>query len=99
VQSRDLGAALVGFTAAYTWQVTLRYLMEPSAVLAVLLITGLVLFAFSVAVYVTAVIKKPRPQSSSRRLSRPAKQASTSAASRPSRHARSAPTAHASAPV
>jgi hypothetical protein len=99
VQSRDLGAALVGFTAAYTWQVTLRYLMAPSAVLAALLITGLGLFAVSVAVYVTAVIKKPRPQSSSRRLPRPAKQASTSAASRPARHARPVPTAHASAAV
>lgn len=99
MQVRDLGAALVGLTTAYTWQVTLRYLMEPSALLAALLISGLVLFVISVAVYVTAVIKQPRSQPSNRRSSRPAKQASTSDASRPSRHARPAPTAHASAAV
>lgn len=98
MQFRDLGAALAGFTAAYTWQVTLRYLMEPSAVHAALLISGLVLFVTSVAVYVTAIIKRTHPQPASRRASRSVKQVRSSAASRSPR-ARQASTAEASAAV
>jgi hypothetical protein len=99
VQFRDLGAALAGFTAAYTWQVTLKYLTEPSAVHAALLISGLVLFVTSVAVYVTAIIKRTQPQPTNRRAPRSAKQARPPvAASRPHR-ARQASTAEASAAV
>ena len=71
---RDLGAALVGFTAAYTWQSTRQYLMEPSALRAALLVSALVLVAMSVAMYVTAVVKRPQPQATNRRPPRSAKQ-------------------------
>src|SRR5581483_4750057 len=83
LQLRDLSAAVVGLTAAYTWQVILRYLMEPSALLAVLLIACLLSLLFSITVYATAVVKGQQPRSKSRQSFRSAKQTRPSVARRP----------------
>lgn len=84
MQYRDLGAALAGFTSAFTWQATLRFLMEPSAMHAALLVFGLVLFLIAVAVYVTTIVKRTQPQPSHRRAPRSAKQTKQPAATRSS---------------
>lgn len=99
MQFRDLGAALVGLTTAHTWQITLRYLMAPSAVLAALLIMGLVLFAVSVACYVSAVLKTAAAPPENHRSPAPAPEQAPASAPRAPRSARPATTARASAPA
>lgn len=99
MQFRDLGAALVGMTVAYTWHITLRYLMAPSAVLAALLIMGLGLFAVSVAFYVSAVLKTAAAPPENHRRPTPAPEQASASAPRAHRPARPATTARASAPA
>jgi hypothetical protein len=94
LQRRDLCAAVVGLTAAYTWQVILRYLMEPTALLAALLVGCLLLLLASVAVYVTVVVKGPQPRSASRQSSRSGKQTRPSVARPPSARTRPASGVH-----
>jgi hypothetical protein len=94
LQRRDLCAAIVGLTAGYTWQVIVRYLMEPTAWLAVLLVGCLLSLLASIAVYVTAVAKGPQPRSASRQSSRSGKQARPSVARPPSARTRPASGVH-----
>lgn len=94
MQRRDLCAAVVGLTAGYTWQVILRYLMEPTALLAVLLVGCLLSLLASIAVYVTAVVKGTQPRSSNRHSSRSGKQARPSVARPPSERTRPASGVH-----
>jgi hypothetical protein len=99
LQLRDLSAAVVGLTAAYTWQVILRYLMEPSALLAALLVTCLLSLLVAVAWYVTAVAKGQQPRSNSRQSFRSAKHTEPSAERRSSSRTRQTPSVRAPAAV
>src|SRR5262249_10169970 len=99
MQLRDLSAAVVGLTAAYTWQVILRYLMEPSALVAALLVACLISLLVAVAVYVTAVAKGQQPRFNNRQSFRSAKQTAPSAARRSSSRIRPAPSVRAPAAV
>lgn len=63
---RDLCAMGIGFTAAYTSQAILHYLLQPTRLFAVLLITCLLTLLVSTMVYVTAALTARATQPSSR---------------------------------
>lgn len=54
---RDVYAAFTGFTAAATVQGLVRYLNEPTALIAVLLICCAALSAVALALYATAIAR------------------------------------------
>ena len=63
MQKRDVCAACTGFTAACVLLAVVRYLAEPTALIAVLLVACGFTFVVALASYASAIVK---PQSSSR---------------------------------
>jgi hypothetical protein len=68
---RDLCAACTGFASASSLLATVRYLSEPTAVLAVLLVACAVAFVVSLAVYASVVSTRNMPQHAKRTATRP----------------------------
>jgi hypothetical protein len=57
MKARDVYAAFSGFTAAAALQGLVRYLVEPTAIIAVLLVGCAALFFVGLALYASAVAK------------------------------------------
>lgn len=90
--TRDLCAACTGFASASSLLAIVRYLSEPTAAFAVLLVACAVTFVISLAFYASVVSTRSVPQRSKRIATRSARAQRSSSVSnvRPTRQASTA---------